>query len=68
MYKRQVNASVRFDPDTYEPTYQLDVGAPGQSLAFALARRMHIDPAVVARAETLLGSQERDYDLSLIHI
>lgn len=60
-----VNASVRFDPDTYEPTYQLDVGAPGQSLAFALARRMHIDPAVVARAETLLGSQERDYDRAL---
>ena len=60
-----VNASVRFDPDTYEPTYQLDVGAPGQSLAFALARRMHIDPGVVARAETLLGSQERDYDRAL---
>ena len=60
-----VNASVRFDPDTYEPTYQLDVGAPGQSLAFALARRMHIDPAVVALAETLLGSQERDYDRAL---
>jgi dsDNA-specific endonuclease/ATPase MutS2 len=26
---------------------------------------MHIDPAVVARAETLLGSQERDYDRAL---
>ena len=38
------NASVRFDPDTYEPTYQLDVGSPGQSLAFALARRMKLDP------------------------
>jgi DNA mismatch repair protein MutS2 len=60
-----VNASVRFDPDTYEPTYQLDIGAPGQSLAFALARRMRIDPGVVARAETLLGAQERDYDRAL---
>jgi DNA mismatch repair protein MutS2 len=60
-----VNASVRFDPDTYEPTYQLDLGAPGQSLAFALARRMRVDPNVVARAETLLGQQERDYDRAL---
>jgi DNA mismatch repair protein MutS2 len=60
-----VNASVRFDPDTYEPTYQLDIGAPGQSLAFALARRMRVDPDVVARAETLLGEQERDYDRAL---
>jgi DNA mismatch repair protein MutS2 len=59
------NASVRFDPDTYEPTYQLDVGAPGQSLAFALARRMRVAPEVVARAEALLGTQERDYDRAL---
>ncbi|HTW82596.1 MAG TPA: endonuclease MutS2 [Candidatus Sulfotelmatobacter sp.] len=59
------NASVRFDPETYEPTYQLDVGSPGQSLAFALARRMGLAPAVVARGEELLGEQERHYDRAL---
>ncbi len=62
------NASVRFDPDTYEPTYQLDVGSPGQSLAFALARRMKLDPHVVARAETLLSNQERDYERALAEV
>ena len=62
------NASVRFDPDTYEPTYQLDVGGPGQSLAFALARRMRLDPDVVARAETLLSTQERDYERALAEV
>jgi len=62
------NASVRFDPDTYEPTYQLDVGSPGQSLAFALARRMHLDPHVVARAEALLSTQERDYERALAEV
>jgi DNA mismatch repair protein MutS2 len=62
------NASVRFDPDTYEPTYQLDIGSPGQSLAFALARRMELDPAVVARAESLLSSAERDYDRALAEL
>jgi DNA mismatch repair protein MutS2 len=62
------NASVRFDPDTYEPTYQLDVGSPGQSLAFALARRMRLDPAVVARAEALLSTQERDYERALAEV
>ena len=35
------NASVRFDPHTFAPTYQLDLGSPGQSLAFPLARAMH---------------------------
>jgi DNA mismatch repair protein MutS2 len=59
------NASVRFDPSTYAPTYQLDLGAPGQSLAFPLARAMNVDPAVVDRAESVLSSAERDYDRAL---
>ncbi|HZO92286.1 MAG TPA: endonuclease MutS2 [Candidatus Baltobacteraceae bacterium] len=62
------NASVRFDPETYEPTYQLDVGSPGQSLAFALARRMRLDPHVVARAEEVLSAQERDYERALAEV
>jgi DNA mismatch repair protein MutS2 len=62
------NASVRFDPVTYAPTYQLDVGSPGQSLAFALARSMQLDPEVVARAEMLLSNAERDYDRALAEL
>ncbi len=62
------NASVRFDPDTYEPTYQLDVGSPGQSLAFALAQRMRLDPHVVARAQELLSGQERNYEQALAEV
>ena len=67
-HERVQNASVRFDPDTYAPTYQLDLGSPGQSLAFALARTMNLDPAVVARAETLLSQAERDYDRALAEL
>ncbi len=67
-HEHVANASVRFDPDTYEPTYELDVGSPGQSLAFALARRMRLDPDVVARAEQLLSAQERDYDRALAEV
>ena len=33
------NASVRFDPQTFAPTFELDVGTPGQSLAFPLGAR-----------------------------
>lgn len=62
------NASVRFDPRTYAPTYQLDIGSPGQSLAFPLARTMRLDPAVVERAEALLSSAERDYDRALAEL
>jgi DNA mismatch repair protein MutS2 len=62
------NASVRFDPQTYRPTYQLDLGSPGQSLAFALARAMQLDPEVVRRAEELLGEAERDYERALAEL
>jgi len=59
------NASVRFDPHTYAPTYELDLGSPGQSLAFPLARTLGLDRAIVARAEALLSTSERDYDRAL---
>ena len=56
------NASVRFDPRTHAPTYHLDVGSPGQSLAFPLARALGIDAPLVDRAEALLAQGEREYD------
>jgi DNA mismatch repair protein MutS2 len=59
------NASVRFDPRSFAPSFELDVGTPGQSLAFPLARRLGIDPAIVERAEALLEHQERDYEAAL---
>ena len=56
------NASVRFDPQTHAPTYHLDIGSPGQSLAFPLARSLGIAGALVDRAEALLAEGEREYD------
>jgi len=62
------NASVRFDPSTFAPTFELDVGMPGQSLAFPLATRLGIDPAIVDRAAALLESRERDYESALAEL
>ncbi len=62
------NASVRFDPQTFAPSYHLDIGAPGQSLAFPLARAMGIEPAILVRAETLLESRDRDYESALAEL
>ncbi len=59
------NASVRFDPQTFRPTYQLDVGAPGQSLAFPLATALGISTEIVERAQRLLDTRERDYEAAL---
>ncbi|MDQ2857935.1 MAG: Smr/MutS family protein, partial [Candidatus Eremiobacteraeota bacterium] len=62
------NASVRFEPQTYAPTYELDLGSPGQSLAFPLARTVGLDVAIVERAEALLSTSERDYDRALAEL
>jgi DNA mismatch repair protein MutS2 len=62
------NASVRFDPRTFAPTYHLDIGAPGQSLAFPLARAMGIEDGILARAERLLESRDRDYEAALAEL
>lgn len=62
------NASVRFDPETFAPTYHLDIGAPGQSLAFPLARAMGIDGSILERAELLLASHDRDYESALAEL
>ncbi len=59
------NASVRFDPQTFAPTYHLDVGSPGQSFTFALAEARGVRDDVVARAGALLESGEREYERAL---
>lgn len=62
------NGSVRFNPETYAPTYELDLGSPGQSLAFPLARTLGLDAEIVTRAESLLSTSERDYDRALAEL
>ncbi|MFO8173990.1 MAG: endonuclease MutS2 [Longimicrobiales bacterium] len=65
-----VNASLQFDPDRIEPTYQLQKGRPGRSYGLAIARRLgfpsdlldeaegHV-PKDEARMEDLLATLER---------
>jgi DNA mismatch repair protein MutS2 len=62
------NASVRFDPGTFRPTFHLDIGSPGQSLAFPLARTIGIDDAIVEKAQRLLDNRERDYESALAEL
>ncbi len=62
------NASVRFDPKTFTPTFELDAGTPGQSLAFPLATRLGIDSEIVERAAALLDQREREYEAALAEL
>lgn len=51
---RLCNAAAGFDREHLRPTFRIEYGAPGASSALLVAQRYGIDPAVIARAESLL--------------
>ncbi|MEO5824790.1 MAG: Smr/MutS family protein [Gemmatimonadales bacterium] len=57
-----VNGSLQFDAATLSPTYRFTKGIPGRSYGIAIARRLGVDPDVVAAAEALVPEAERDLD------
>jgi DNA mismatch repair protein MutS2 len=51
-------ASFGYDPETYEPTYRLTLGAPGRSLALEMAERLGLPGEVVADARSRRDEKE----------
>ena len=59
-----VNASLQFDPDRMEPTYELVKGRPGRSYGLAIARRLGLPPSLLDRAdENMSGGESSIEDL-----
>jgi DNA mismatch repair protein MutS2 len=65
------SASFGYDPESYEPTFRLTLGAPGRSLALEMAERLGLPASVVAdarerrddkqqQAEALIARLEKD--------
>jgi DNA mismatch repair protein MutS2 len=51
-------AAFGFTPDTYEPTYQIQYGSPGRSLALEMAGRLGLNSAIVDNARKNLSERE----------
>lgn len=58
--ERTTNASMEFDIKTLSPTYRLQIGIPGHSNAFAIARRLGMREDVVKNAQSLMKDTDSD--------
>ena len=54
------NGSMGFDEATLDPTYVLQLGAPGKSAGLDIASRLGLDPALIEDARGRLSTSERD--------
>ncbi|HYC31207.1 MAG TPA: Smr/MutS family protein [Gemmatimonadales bacterium] len=60
-----VNASLQFDAATLTPTYRFLKGVPGRSYGLAIARRLGVEPGILADAEARVPAAERNLDTLL---
>jgi DNA mismatch repair protein MutS2 len=58
--KGVLNASMGFDEQTLEPTYQLRTGAPGKSAGLDIATRLGMPAHIMERARQSMSTRERD--------
>ena len=54
------NARMKFNPETLEPLYQLEMGASGDSNAFWISEQLGLKPRVLARAKKMADFKQHE--------
>lgn len=62
------NACMEFDVETLAPTFQLTIGLPGRSNAFAIATRLGLERAIVERAHSHVGRSNVELETLLAQL
>lgn len=63
--KGVINGGMQFDVQNIKPLFKLEIGTPGSSFAFELARKMGLPESVVKTAEEKAGSDFVDLEKHL---
>ncbi len=63
-----VNGAMLFDNQKMQPLYQLQVGNPGSSFAFEIARKIGLPESVLSKASEKVGKDHIDFDKHLREI
>ena len=60
-----INGAMLFDTNNIQPLYQLQIGKPGSSFAFEIARKIGFPESILTEAISKTGSTQIDFDNQL---
>ena len=60
-----VNGAMAFDNHLLQPLFQLNIGKPGSSFAFEIARKIGLPEEILNEASEKVGAKNIDYDRNL---
>jgi DNA mismatch repair protein MutS2 len=63
--KNIVNGAMLFDTDNMKALYRLEIGRPGSSYAFEIAKNIGLPDEIIKKAEQIIGKEHIDFDKNL---
>ncbi|MEP0367134.1 MAG: endonuclease MutS2 [Cyclobacteriaceae bacterium] len=60
-----INGAMKYDVGALEPLFELEIGKPGSSFAFEIARKIGLPKFLIADAKSKIGSHQVDYEFLL---
>jgi DNA mismatch repair protein MutS2 len=63
-----INGAMLFDTRNLQPVFKLEIGEPGSSFAFEIARKIGLPEQILKAAEDKVGEKHIDYDKNLKEI
>jgi len=57
-----VNGAMKYDVGALEPLFELEVGKPGSSFAFEIAKKIGLPTDIIEKAKGFVGTSQVDYE------